>query len=159
MTNLQTRRPVAYRPPSPRNTQQALSDINAAIDRLAKGRPSITAGKLTTTNLAEEAGMSRKQLYHYFGTAPAVADRWHELATRRRAEPRVDTHKLKQELSDLQDALGAWQAVAAIARAQDRTPHRTSQSAARENQRLRAEVVASPVGNIVPLSYASSAER
>jgi hypothetical protein len=111
------------------------------------------------TNLAQEACMSRKQLYHYFGTAPAVADRWHELATSRRSERRVDARWLKQELSELQDALGAWQAVAAIARAE--TEHLTEQVKAlrAENERLRATTVGSSAGNIVPLTCATLAER
>jgi hypothetical protein len=111
------------------------------------------------TNLAQEAGMSRKQLYHYFKTAPAVADRWHELATSRRAGRRVDDRKLMQEVSDLQAALGAWQAVAAIARAE--AEHLTEQVRAlrAENERLRATTVGSTASNVVPLTCATSAER
>jgi hypothetical protein len=111
------------------------------------------------TNLAQEAGMSRKQLYHYFRTAPAVADRWQELATSSRADRRVDARRLKHELSDLQNALGAWQAVAAIARAE--AEHLTEQVKAlrAENERLRATTIGSFARNIVPLTCATSAER
>ena len=47
----------------PRGTpQEAVADVRAAMARLATGRPQRTTTKLTATNLATEAGMSRKQL-------------------------------------------------------------------------------------------------
>ena len=139
--------------------QQALSDIDAAIDRLARGRPNITDGKLSTINLAREAGMSRKQLYHYLKTVPAVADRWHGSGHQPQNRARGGSPGLKQEFSNMQDALGAWQAVAAIAHAEAEHLIEQVEALRAENERLPRRRRRFARGQHVPLSCASPAER
>ena len=73
--------PMARRPhegpPSARRRRgapkQAITDINAAIGTTRERSAQRSSGALTATNLAAEAGMSRKQLYHYFGNHPTLA--------------------------------------------------------------------------------------
>lgn len=103
----------------PRGTAaKAEADIRAAMGRMASGRAQSTNGKLTTVNLAVEAGMSRKQLYHYLLDLPALANAWRELmGDHRTSAPKSDDEVLRGRIAALERELATWQALAAIARA------------------------------------------
>jgi hypothetical protein len=124
----------------PRGTpEQAQADIKAAIGRLAKGRPERTDGKVTATNLAAEAGMSRKQLYHYLGESPALAAAWQQLTDgRKRPRPENSDAAANGRIRVLEKEVEAWKAVAAIARAEAERRAETNASLQAENDRLRA---------------------
>lgn len=122
----------------PRSTpDQAAADVAAAIDRLARRRPQRTDGKLTATNLAAEAGMSRKQLYHYFTERPELATAWRKIATDKPAAA-SEGEVLRARVRALETELDAWRTMAVIARAEAERQEERNTALAGENERLRA---------------------
>lgn len=118
---------------------RAIEDINAAMARLAKRKPERTDGKLTATNLATEAGMSRKQLYHYFNNAPALAEKWRQLTTERSASRADDSASaLRRRVRELEQDLDTWKEIAIAARAETERQKDLNQSLLADNQHLRA---------------------
>lgn len=131
--------------------EQAQADIKAAMARLANGRSECANGKLTATSLAQEAGMSRKQLYHYFEEVPSLAAAWRELRGQRKGqspEPSTDTNR---SIQALEQELEAWKSVAAVARAEAERHAVINEMLRTENERLRGAEAAT-TGRVVPLA-------
>lgn len=137
----------------PRGTpDQAITDIKAAITRLAKARPQRTTGKLTATNLAAEAGMSRKQLYHYFDHEPALAAAWrHLIQTRATSRPDDPEAEDRQRIRQFETELKTWKRLAAVARADADRQAQVNDLLRAENDRLRAANAAAG-GRVIPIS-------
>ena len=118
--------------------EQAQTDIKAAMARLARGRTERSDGKLTATTLAQEAGMSRKQLYHYFDAVPSLAAAWHVLRDQRKDRPpEVSTAAVNGRIRELEQHVEAWKSVAAVARAEAERNAEINESLRAENERLR----------------------
>lgn len=134
----------------PRGTpEKAREDIMAAMARLAKARPE-DVDRLTATSLAQEAGMSRKQLYNYFAEFPALSSAWHELRGRQRGPAVEPSVAVDQRMRALEQALEAWKSVAAIARAEAERQAQVNELLRAENERLRQAREAT-AGQVVPL--------
>lgn len=131
--------------------EEAQADIKAAMARLAQGRPERADGKLTATSLAQEAGMSRKQLYHYFDTVPSLAAAWRELRDQRKDRPpEASTAAVNRRIRELEQQVDAWKSVAAVARAEAERNAETNETLRAENERLRGALHAT-VGQVVRL--------
>ena len=130
--------------------EQAVADISAAIDRLRRGRPKRTDGKRTSTNLAAEAGMSRKQLYHYFELSPELAQRWRGDVGSGSGRDHGDRQEpgAQTQIRTLERELATWKAIAVIARAE--AEHLATRNAAILDERERDRVAANrPAGGSV----------
>lgn len=140
----------------PRGTpEQAEADIAAAIGRLADR---VSEASLTAVNLAEEAGMSRKQLYTYFNRTPSLAEQWRAVMQRRRTEQATtpeqaaaaETTALKRRIAELERTVDDWRCVAVVARAEAERLTEVIERLRGENSQLReqagqmAKVVALP---------------
>ncbi len=135
----------------PRGTpQQAEADIKAAMARLARARGGPSDPKVTATSLAREAGMSRKQLYHYFESAPELAKTWQSLRTQRARRSDTSSATTTRHVQQLEEALAAWKTVAAVTRAEAERQAEINRVLRAENERLRAASVAA-TGQVVPL--------
>jgi AraC-like DNA-binding protein len=134
----------------PRGTpEHAQADINAAMARLAQGRPQRADGKLTATSLAQEAGMSRKQLYHYFEECPSLATAWRELLDQQKSLPETSA-AVDRRIRALEQQVEAWKVVAAIGRAEAERHAEINATLRAENERLRGAHHAT-TGRVVPL--------
>lgn len=132
--------------------EQAQADIHAAMARLAQGRPERADSKLTAASLAHEAGMSRKQLYHYFAQRPSLVAAWRELLDQRKSQQADPSAAANRRIRALEQQVEAWQAVAAIARAEADRHAEINDTLRAENERLRA--AHQPAGGqIVPLVH------
>jgi chromosome segregation ATPase len=72
--------------------------IQAALQRLTHGRPEITNGQLTITNLCTEAGISRASFYR-----SPLAEQIKKLINDP-ASPRLELEDLRQQVKDLKNA-------------------------------------------------------
>jgi chromosome segregation ATPase len=72
--------------------------IQAALQRLTHGRPEITNGQLTITNLCTEAGISRASFYR-----SPLAEQIKKLINDP-ASPRPELEDLRQQVKDLKNA-------------------------------------------------------
>jgi hypothetical protein len=135
----------------PRGTpEKARADIKAAMARLAKGRPD-HVDKLTATSLAQEAGMSRKQLYHYVEQFPSLPAAWRELGDQRKDRPPEPSNAANGRIRALEEALEAWKSVAAIARAEAERQAQINGMLRAENERVRGARTPT-AGHVVPLA-------
>lgn len=134
------------RPRRPRGTpEQAEADITAAIDRLASQWGNGAAATLTATRLAEEAGMSRKQLYTYFAARPHLADQWSETVAKAKAArvaspgtvPAAEVAGLRRRVRELEQALDDWRCVAVATRAEAERQAQLVDQLRDDNARLR----------------------
>lgn len=133
--------------------EQAQADIHAAMARLAHDRPERADSKLTAASLAQEAGMSRKQLYHYFAQRPSLAVAWRELLDQRKSGPPEPSAAAgNRHIRALEQQVEAWKSVATIARAEADRHAEINETLRAENERLRAAHHAAS-GQIVPLVH------
>lgn len=123
----------------PRGTaEQAVGDIKAAMARLVRGRPQRASAALTATNLADEAGMSRKQLYHYFDQEPALVAAWRNVvADRDMSKPTAGAAAELGRVRELEQQLDIWKMLAAVARADAEREAEVNAALRNENTRLR----------------------
>lgn len=146
--------PKSGRPRRPRGTpEKAEADIMAAIDRLTSQWADGAGVNLTASQLAHEAGMSRKQLYTYFASRPHLAGRWSEAAANAKAA-RVaspseqlagEVAALRQRIGELERAIDDWRCIAVAARAEAQRHAEALNRLREDNARLRANETASVI--------------
>ena len=132
--------------------EQAITDINAAMARLARGRPNRSSGALTATSLAAEAGMSRKQLYHYFGNHPTLAASWRQItADHAASDTATGDAASAARIRDLEQRLELWKMLAAVARAEAERESEFNAALRAENDQLRATQTGGQVARLRPI--------